>query len=69
MGKTVFSTEPTGRIYKTSQGHRALPILKYMSVHRNDDLRGEQIGEGKSPCRAASVLTSELFSWPLMNSL
>lgn len=55
MGKTVFSTELTGRIYKTSQGHRALPILKYMSVHRNDDLRGEQMGEGKSPCRAARV--------------
>lgn len=62
----MFFTELTQRIYRTSQGHRVLRIMKCVSTHRNDDLHGRaQWVREICPlhnCRAASVLVSEVFS-------
>lgn len=72
MRETVFCTELTRTIYRTSQGHRVLWIIKCVSTHRNDYLHGRaQRVKAILPLpnrRAAGGLVSEVFSQPLRNS-
>lgn len=66
MRKTMFFTELMRRIYRTSQGHGVLRVMKCVSTHRNDYLHGRaQRAKERFPshnCSAARALVSEVFS-------